>query len=109
MLHTPTVAEAYAIPKAVAAGVPVTPVAPAMADVFDVARATVAKATIAVPTIAEAAIAMNAVAAPIARVSESRCGAAGKQQSARNDRGSQKALHGFVSSVVLSGPGRSSG
>jgi hypothetical protein len=76
-----------------------------MADVFDVARSTIAKATIAVPAVAEAAIAMNAVAAPIAGISESRCGTAGEQKSAGYDGGSQKALHGSISSVVLSGPG----
>lgn len=70
---------------------PVTPMAPAMTDVFDVTRATVTESAIAEPSIAsaavaEAAIPVNAITAAIAGLSESRRGTAGKQQSARNDR-----------------------
>jgi hypothetical protein len=91
----PTIAEAHAIPEAVAAGVPVAPVAAAVPDFVEPACAAITETTVA----------MHAIPASITGISESRCGTAGEQQSTCNNRGSQKALHGSISSVVLSGPG----
>lgn len=84
--------------------------AAAMTDVFNMTRSTITEPTITVtaiaePTIAEPAIAMNTITPAIARISECRCCGAGEQKATRNDRGSQKALHGSNSSFVFSGPG----
>jgi len=74
--------------------------AAAMTGVFNMTRS-----TITVPTITVTAIAMNTITPAIARISECRCCGAGEQKATRNDRGSQKALHGSNSSFVFSGPG----
>lgn len=89
--------------------------AAAMTDVFNVTRSAITKPTITITAIAEpnitvaavaeSTIALNAITTAIARISECRGCATSEQKATCNDRGSQKAFHKSISSVVFSGPG----